>query len=197
MKIYISAGKGAALAMSGQAEQAFEILHRTREEATAKGHSYVYAATDIYFGAAQALKGDIGKGARWIEDTIQNFEREKYNPTILAIGDVALGEIYLSIVLGVKVPLSVMIRNAGFLIRTLPFAAFKAEKCFRRGEERMRACENTSMLAWALMDLGVLAKAKRRQAEARAYLEEAIDLADSVDAYAIADKSKAALRDLD
>ena len=95
-----------------------------------------------------------------------------------------------------KPPLSVLLRNLGFILLTIPFAAGKARHQLELAARIAEDEGSTAVHAWALMDLGLLAKAKKRSGDARRYLEQAHQLAHSVDAYETAGKSKAALDEL-
>ena len=76
--------------------------------------------------------------------------------------------------------MDVMLRNAWFLIRTLPFASQKAEKYLQSAADTFRRLDMPALLAWSLIDLGRLSAARKRPGQARAYLDEAKPLAELV-----------------
>jgi len=195
---YANAVKGAALVLAGQPEEAFDLFQRIRQEAVDKDQFFVFMLADYSYGVAHVLKGDIAKGVRWIEESIQRFEKLECTPYFIILGHLTLGEVFFTMAYGGdKPPFAVVLKNLGFLLRTMPFATSKSRRHLEIVEQSSRKYEIPSLLAWALMDLGLLAQAKKRTAEARTYLEEAYEIADSVDAFAIAEKSKAVLKDLD
>jgi tetratricopeptide (TPR) repeat protein len=192
-----NACKGAALAMAGQSGAAYELLQKTRQEAVDKDQLFVFIAMDYNYGVAQILNGDIAKGVRWIEKSMRWFSGLGLTPFITTIGHLTLGEVYLSMVLGDEKPsLQIVLKNLGFILRTMPFATAKARHHLEEAERGSRMNDAPGLLAWSLMDLGLLAQAKKHPAEARTYLEEAIQVAETVDAFATAEKSKAALEGL-
>jgi hypothetical protein len=86
-----------------------------------------------------------------------------------------------------------MLRNIGFVLTNIPFAASKSRRYL---EEAIRRCRNIDMpghLARALVALGLLNLARNRTAEARSCLLEASVIAESVNAENIAAKAKQAL----
>ena len=105
--------------------------------------------------------------------------------------------VYLQLAIGGETPpLSVMLRNFWFLLRTLPAAQKKARRCLESAAAQHRSFDMPSALAHNLYSLGLLDEAKKRPVEARAHFEEAREIADSVEAAALVRQIDAALADL-
>jgi hypothetical protein len=86
----------------------------------------------------------------------------------------ALGELYLQIATGKeKPPLDVLRRNAGFLLRTIPFAKTRAIACFDKAAEIGIAHDMYGLTAMAYLNKGKALIARRKPKEARAALDQA------------------------
>ena len=96
-----------------------------------------------------------------------------------------------------KKNLSILFRNMGFLIKTVPFADRKALVCLRRAIEVAHAIGAKDTSARAHLALGLLHKAKHRHEEARECLACAVQLLEECEADACLEEAKEALRSLD
>jgi len=194
---FLLAVKAAALVTKRRSHEAEELIGALRQRSIRQECLTVMAQLGPVPGAAQILNGEFARGLRTIEDHCRWLEEVGFAPIYAASARLALGEVYLQMVLGQeKPPLSVLLRNLGFILLNIPFAAAKARHHLELTARIAEDEGSTAIHAWALMDLGLLAKAKKRSGEARRYLEQAHQLAHSVDAYETAEKSKAALDEL-
>jgi class 3 adenylate cyclase len=183
--------RGAAMAQSGRGAEAYEVLHPAREALVERNFLSVVSGLEANYGLAIFLKGEFARGIKWIEDREKHFVALGFHPIQSGLSNATLGEIYLNMATSdERPPLSVMLRNAWFLLRTLPSAKRKAREHFERAAEIWRACPAPSLLAWALCGLGELAAADGRSDVARSHCAEAIDLATSVDALATVERAK-------
>jgi class 3 adenylate cyclase/tetratricopeptide (TPR) repeat protein len=169
--------RGTILALTGQPQEGLALLREVRRETLAGDFHSLLLGLDIPYGMAMILAGELGAGVRWIEAAMGRFAAWG-NGTGVALGHIGLGEIYLQMVLRQARPtLSMLVRNLGFVLRTLPFAGRKARQQLEAG---IRLCRELGMTVWlarGLLDLGLLGRAERRLAEARRSLEEARELA--------------------
>jgi hypothetical protein len=116
------------------------------------------------------------------------------NPHVPALGYLILGEIYLQMATSPeKPPIGVILRNLGFVLTNVPFAASKSRRYLEEAINRCRTIGIPGHLARALVGLGSLNLAHKRTDEARSCLEEALSVAESVRAENIAAKAKQAL----
>ena len=92
-----------------------------------------------------------------------------------------------------KPPLTVVLKNFGFLVRTMPFGKSKALHHFEAAIEISRKSALQGIEAEALMHIGLLHKAKRNLPEARRHLEEAQAVAATLEWQFINDKIAAEL----
>ena len=128
-----------------------------------------------------------------IERMIREFG-EMGNRGSSLLGNMVLGEIYLEVALGEeKPPLKVLLRNLGFVLRTVPFAKAKARRHLSLALAEARRMDAPSFAARILYDLGRLSRAQKRGPEAEAAFAEARALAETAEAPALLAKIDAAL----
>jgi hypothetical protein len=117
---------------------------------------------------------------RWIEDWRKRWAADNF---ILGAGyyNLFIGEIFLEMAIGKDRPsLDIVLRNLGFLLRTLPFAAGKARRHLEAACGFFRNNDMPGFVAWSLLDLGRLHAARKRFEATRACLDEARTLAIAV-----------------
>lgn len=186
-------GKGLALTMLGRSDEGERMLAATRSRLWDGGLKSPITALEYGYGLAMMLNGDLAGGVRWIKDAMQRMHGWGHVVTA-ASGNLYLGEIYLKMALGEdKPPTAVLLRNVGFLLRMLPFAAAKARRHLETAVALCREYDMPALLSWSLLDLGRLQVARKRHAEARACLDEARALAQSVDQPVLIDRIDQAL----
>ncbi len=145
------------------------------------------------YGLALVMSGRMAEGVHLIEDSARRYANLGH-PFVEPMVDYYLGEIYLQMALGTeRPPFSVILRNLGFILRTVPVAAAKARNHLQAAAEQCRVLDIPMTLAMSLYSLGLLESAKKRPADARAHLDEARELAAAVEAEALVDKIDAAL----
>jgi uncharacterized protein HemY len=94
---------------------------------------------------------------------------------------------------GTRIPLRTLLRNLGFLLRSRPFAARKARHHLEEAIRIARSAGVPAVLARCLMNLGILEHVQKRPEDAARHLEEARQIAESVDLQVLLDKIRAAL----
>ncbi len=188
--------RACALVLMGRIEEGLATLTSVVMRAEERGMVFNMAVPRMIIGVRTVIAGEMARGVRVIEDTAARFTA--MGQTIIhPAGDDFLGRVYLQMAIGGETPpLSVMLRNFWFLLRTLPAVKKKARRCIESAAAQHRAFDMPSSLAHNLYSLGLLDKAKKRPAEARARFEEAREIADSVEAAALVRQIDAALADL-
>jgi hypothetical protein len=117
---------------------------------------------------------------------------------MLGYSELVLANIYLQIVEGAKpASLVTMAKNIGFLIKTVPLAAEKAEKHLHKALEIAEELGSKANIAMICLDLGRLHKAKNRTQEAKDCISRAIKIFEEVEAEAFLQQSREALTALD
>lgn len=185
--------KGGAYALTGRAQEGFEILGDIRQQSEELGFVALIMMIDVFYGASMGLAGNLGAGIGWIKDSIKRSEAWG-NHNMPALAHLVLGEIYLQMAKGEEMPpLSVILKNLGFVLTNLPVAALKSRRHFEAAIRMSRKVDMPGHLARSLLGLGLLHKAKKRAPQARACLEEAREIAETVRADNIVEKVHAAL----
>ncbi|MDR4498995.1 MAG: AAA family ATPase [Candidatus Scalindua sp.] len=196
LRLSVLGAKGAALALMGRGKEGAAILREIRREAVEYGYFGMLLGIDIPYGAAMIQAGEMAAGVRWIETAIRRFEAWGCEGSSI-FGKLVLGEIYLQMVtVERKIPLLMILRNLGFLLRTLPFAARKARHHLEEVVQRARKTGMPEFLARSLLNLGLLCKAKKRYEEARQYLEEAQQIVEPLELLSLREKIDTALESL-
>lgn len=169
--------KGISLALMGDHEQGLLVLQEVRWEMIDADYIAPLLGIDVSYGAAMALAGKMRPGVRWIQNTIKRFT-DWGNLSQPAFGNLVLGEIYLQMALGKeKPPLSVVVRNLGFILSSMPFAARRARHYLEQAVNESRKINLPATLARALLDLARLNLMQKRNDAAQACLTEASTVA--------------------
>jgi tetratricopeptide (TPR) repeat protein len=125
-------------------------------------------------GVVYIAKGQMKEGLKMIEDA-QGLFVENEDRWWLARSEFVLGKIYLQMVEGARpLELSTMARNIGFLVKTFPFAAKKAEDHFNRSIEIANQIGAKGIAGEAYLDLGRLHRSKGKNDQAKACISKAV-----------------------
>jgi hypothetical protein len=89
-----------------------------------------------------------------------------------------------------------MLKNIGFLIKNLPGASKKAEDHFSRTIKVAKEIGANGLLGPAYLDLGLLHKAKKKNEQAKTYINEAIDIFEQGEAEVYLKQAREALASL-
>ncbi len=181
--------KGVSHFFEGQYDEA-EASFKLAENCRKAGAGILEPLLPMAWGLLWIAKGRMGKGMNMLIETNQVLRRLelKYNYALL---EYILGKVYLGMALGEeKVRLSVILRNLGFLLRELPFAARRASAHFSQAIEAAKEIGAKGTLALAHLDLGKLHKAKERNKLAREHILEAIRLFEEGEAQVFLEQAK-------
>ena len=139
------------------------------------GFEIVGSFAQAFMGIVMIIKGDVARGINICESILQrsleNGARWHY-----AGGNGMLGRVYSQIAQGGggDKSFSFFLKNIGFLIKTVPFAARKAEGYLHTAIDTAKEIGAKSVLGQAYLDLGKLHKAKGRLADARTCISQAV-----------------------
>jgi tetratricopeptide (TPR) repeat protein len=173
-------GQAIGLTLLGQNEEANQLLSAAYELLHARGMAIMMEVVNPFKGVAMMGLGDMSGGEKWIIDRMDE-ERRRNSPCRVATSDLVLGEIYTRMALGIDPPpLTQIMRNLPYVLKTVPFAAGKARRHLQAALDYYRKVDAPSFMAWALYDLALLDKKKNHRDAARARFDEARTLAQSV-----------------
>jgi class 3 adenylate cyclase/tetratricopeptide (TPR) repeat protein len=185
---YVSVGK------FHEAESVFDDVIKFTEEF---GYELMGSAAQALMGIVMITKGDVAKGINIVESLIQqhleNGSRWRY-----AVINQMLGRVYSQIAQGGgrEKGFSFLLKNIGFLIKTVPFATKKAEGYLHTAIDAAKEMGAKSVLGQAYLDLGKLHKAKGRLAEARTYISLAVQSFEECEADVYLKQAREALTSL-
>jgi tetratricopeptide (TPR) repeat protein len=122
------------------------------------------------------MKGNLSQGVRMLEDMMsQSKSNEAW--MIYCQANYMLGKIYLQMIQGEgEKSFSLLARNIGFLIKTIPFLKQKAEEHYQETIRVAKKIGTKGTLGQAYLDMGELRKIKGSKDDARKYITDAIPL---------------------
>jgi class 3 adenylate cyclase/tetratricopeptide (TPR) repeat protein len=180
---------------AGQYQEVEAALQRC-EKCWKAGFDYGEGFYLTGLGLLLITKGLLGKGIEKLFEARQISIRNELKCS-RAISEYTLGRVYLSMVLGEgDVNLSTMLKNLGFLMKTIPFAARRAVSHYKKAIDVSREIGAKGTLASAHFDLGSLHKAKGRIELAREHIAEAVRLFEECEAENYLNQAKNALKSL-
>lgn len=181
-----------ALGIPGAGAEVEEYL----TESAQNDWTMMSSGPEAMMGIARLMRGDIAGGIAHIRRTVARREAEG-NTTGANWARMYLCEVYLRILSGgEKVPLAVLLRNFGALSRVLLFGERELLKMVRQVRANPHFAPDGHYIARVEMFLGLLAKAKKRDAAAIAHLSEALRIIDPAGQSAMRTRIETALADL-
>jgi tetratricopeptide (TPR) repeat protein len=129
----------------------------------------------IFLAPILIAKGDMKQGTELLEKVQENFISNQRR-VWYALSEHFLGEVNLQIATGPRPALSVMAKNVGFLVKSVPFATKKAEEHFNKAIELFKEIGANGFLGYPYLSLGALYKASKRTDQARQCILEAINI---------------------
>jgi tetratricopeptide (TPR) repeat protein len=107
-----------------------------------------------------------------------------------------MGNIYYQFAYGEKPSKSILLKNAGFLAKNIPFASKKAEGYFNKAVENAKQFGAKGFEGMAYLSLGLLHKTKKRKAQAKKCLSDAINTFEECGAKVYLEQAREALKSL-
>jgi len=156
-----------------EAEETLEEVMRFNDDF---GLEAIGTSAEALKGVILIARGDLRQGIRITENALrvwfENGSRYRY-----ATLEHQLGKVYFELIYGERrKTFSLLTKNIVFLIKSVPFAAKKAESHFNKAIEISREIGAKGILGQANLDLGRLHKAKGRTDQARKCIEEAVNI---------------------
>lgn len=178
---------------AGQLQEVEPALRRG-EKCFEAGMDYQEVYLKLGWGLLRVARGRFTEGINLLYEARQITIRDELKCT-QALSEYILGRVYLGMALGEgDVSFSTMLKNITFLLKTIPFAARRAETHLRKASELYREIGAKGTLASALLDLGNLHKAKKRIEQAREHIAEAAQLFEKCEAKNYLNQAKNALK---
>jgi tetratricopeptide (TPR) repeat protein len=161
---------------TGQLKEAQSAFEEVIEYSEKYGYEFTGAPAQAFKGMILIVQGDLKQGMNFYENANRLFfERKSLHR--YAYGNQLMGKVYSKIAQGggEKKDFAFLVKNIGFLIKTLPFAQKKAEEHLNIAIKTAGEIGYKSVLGQAYLELGKLHKAKGKTEKARQSLSKAID----------------------
>ena len=192
VKMYL----GVAYAQNSQFNKAEPILEEVLSYSRNVGFESIGSPTAAFLGAIFVAKGDMSNGFKRM-GAIEKRWLEIGRRGCLPIIEYVFGSIYFHIIEGaVPVSFQTVIKNIGFLIKNVPFAAKKAEYHFNKALELAKEIGADGIMAQSYHRLGLLHRLKKRNDEAKDCFQKAIEIFEELEAEEFLRQSNEALGSL-
>ena len=169
-------GLGMSYVQNGQLQEAEESLQEVLSFGRDFGAEVIGCPAQAFLGLISIVQGQMRQGLKTFEEGKQ-ASLEKERMCVYAMYEGVLGRLYRQIAEGsAQVGLSTMVKNASFLLKTVPFAGKKAEEHFNKAMETARKAGAKGLLGRAYLDLGLLHRSRKKTDQAMACISEAIRL---------------------
>jgi class 3 adenylate cyclase/tetratricopeptide (TPR) repeat protein len=159
----------------GQMKNATGAFEEVIEHNKSYGYEWVGGPAQAMKGMVLIAQGDLKQGMRIYENAMRTLLESK-SMFRYAGGNYLMGKVYSKMAQGggEKKGFSFLIKNIGFLIKTLPFAHKKAEEHLNIAIKTAGDIGSKSFLGQAYLELGQLYKSKGKTDKARECISKAI-----------------------
>jgi tetratricopeptide (TPR) repeat protein len=166
----------------GEVKKATNTLQEIVKFSTTFGYGAVGIFAYAGLGLITVMNGQMSKGVEMLKDAIDSsIENERIG--LRAVFEHLLGKVYLQLLENKDpVSLSLIAKNIGFLVKSVPFAHKKAEVHLNKAIEIAKQKGFLNIQAQALLDLGILYKEKKRTNKAKQCISEAIKIFEQCEA---------------
>ena len=189
--------RGLGWAMEGRTVEGLALLQEVWQKSHESRNICNHLVLDGILGVGLLLDGQYGRATRWLDERYEAYRHTGARALHLGFLRLYLGEAYLGIALGEQRPsFSGIVKNLGFLVKTIPFARRKARRALEEALALFETEDARGAIARAQLDLGLLANAEGRAEQARAFLERALEGAEIAAATDIRDRTRQALEGL-
>jgi tetratricopeptide (TPR) repeat protein len=167
--------KGIAYLLNGDIEKAKNPLETMVSYCTERW-PYLSISGEMMLAVIEVASGRMKDGMKTLLEIRDKFQKNKRGFD-WALSEYLLGSIYCQIALGEgDGSFSTMMKNIGFILKNVPFAAKKAENHFNEAISLADKFEAKGIKGQALLDIGRLYAGKKRINEAKDCLMNAIEV---------------------
>jgi predicted ATPase/class 3 adenylate cyclase len=186
---------GACYVLNEQIKEAEAALREVSAYAHKFGCELFNPVVMPFLGIVLIQKGEMSQGLQMIEE-IQDVCKKKNWGYGIALSEFVMANIYYQLAYGEKPSISILINNAGFLAKNVPFASRKAESYFNKAVASAKQCGAKGFQGMAYLGLGLLYKAKKRNAQAKQCISDAIEIFEECGAKVYLEQANEALESL-
>jgi class 3 adenylate cyclase/tetratricopeptide (TPR) repeat protein len=186
---------GMSYFMDGQLQEAGDVFESLLDFSEKRGIGMFTPIAQIFLSSILIAKGQMKQGFKNFEET-QAVLMKNHMKLLYAMSRFILGLVYTQFITGPSPGLSTLAKNFGFIVKNAPFAEKKAEEHFNKAIELFREMGAKGELGKALLGLGHLYKAKKRNEKACECFSEAVHLFQECDAQVFLKQAEEALASL-
>ena len=172
---------GVSYFMDGRLQEAEDVFESLFDFSEKRGIGMFTSFAQMFLSAILIAKGQMKQGFKKFEET-QAVLQENHLKIFYALSEFILGLVYTQFITGPAPGLSTLAKNIGFIVKNAPFAEKKAEEHFGKAIALFREMGANGELGEALLGLGRLYKAKKRNEKTRKCFSEAVHLFKECDA---------------
>jgi tetratricopeptide (TPR) repeat protein len=122
---------GGSYARSGQYQEAEEAFEAVASFSRDCGCDLLGTPTNAMLGIVSIGKGQMNHGLSMVEQALRTMLESKRRCWYSAV-ELSLGQVYLHIVnKSAPVPLSIMVKNIGFIMRNVPFCRYQGRRALK------------------------------------------------------------------
>jgi class 3 adenylate cyclase/tetratricopeptide (TPR) repeat protein len=182
--------------LNNQMDEAERSFRRTLKFAENFGIETIEAVSQVFLGVIQIAKGQMSAGLKLLNKGKHNCAQGKM-VFEHCLSEHLVGSVYLQMVQKTE-PMSFAnaAKNIGFLLKSVPVAAQKAEEHLKKAAETAEKIGAKRISGQAYLDLGYLHKAKKRSDIAKECFSEAIQIFEECEMEGCLKQAKEALGSL-
>jgi class 3 adenylate cyclase/tetratricopeptide (TPR) repeat protein len=186
---------GTNYTLNGQFGDAEGVLQDVITYAQKFGFELPGSMAHFCLGIVSVAKGDLNEGFKVLEELRRTNPKD--SRTFSAQLELGLGQMYLAMLdKSNSISLSTVVKNIGFLMKNVPFAAKKAEVHLNKAIDVAKEIGLNGIQGQACLNLGLLHKAKKRVDKAKECISEAIKIFEETDAEGFLKQAREALKSL-
>ena len=163
---------GMGYVTAGRIETAAAVLEDIIAFCEPRAIGQVLLPAQVFYAAVLSARGRMAQGFALLE-TVKTAVLENQRHAFFPAVEYMFGMIYARIATGPRPGLAVIARNFGFLVKTVPTAAARAENHFARAIESAARIGSAGIQGQACLELGRLLKARKKKGPAREHLQKA------------------------
>jgi predicted ATPase/class 3 adenylate cyclase len=180
---------GMSYIFDGQLKEAEDTFRLISDYCEKRGLELMSQFSNLFLSFIDIPKGNMEQGFRRFKET-QEVLLKNHMKVWYATSESMLGAVYTRLIIGPSPSLATVAKNIGFIVKNAPFADRKAEESFKKAIENCREMGAKGNLGQALLGLGRLHKAKKRNEKASECFSEAIHLFQKCDAHVFLKQAK-------
>ncbi|MCZ6728672.1 MAG: AAA family ATPase, partial [SAR324 cluster bacterium] len=182
--------------LAGQPQDGMAAGEKFELYADKTGNDYLGSIAIGFQGLAMILMGDMGKGMRLLQ-AMRRAAPDQDQKYLGCIFEYVVGKVFAQIAeSSAPLNISIVLKNLGFLLMHVPFAARRAKAHLNKAIDMGRLYGYDGLHALACLDLGMLHKAKKKNDTARQLISEAAQLFEKNQATAQLGQAREALASL-